>query len=549
MSGDTTTTVPIYAISDEVVVNRGGNTGRQATSAVAAQLASEGAVADAIAAAGAATAILSGRVTAAEGGQAALAGSLAGLSGQVAALAATITTNGIVAETHAALVTLAGTIDGQGAEVLDTDTGSSPLATATGYDGASTPNAGRYRWVEAWARWLWIGPTGLGGALRIDAIPDHAAQIADAQVAIGRGLVLMDTPGIALAVGDPETGASSPHLLLNRGDLGLHVDALRDIWDRFVDLGLPSSAPPRLVDVDGTWPHPSGDRVPAEADMGLIAGYGSSTMAGLATPLAAMAASFGVGYFNGGRGGEYWQQIFARLGSYPMTFDAFTLPSSGTVTVEASTGPGFAGVGPTLEGYLPVGELRYPVTLGWDTDTSARTITRIGAGSAVPIPAGTPFIPAVVAAHRTSILILNAGKNNLTSSSTPEQIAEGNWITARWAAPLFPRHVVIDQFPNRGYGPGVWQYDTIIGVNDLEASRYGKLHIPTLPWMLSGQAFDDLALTPTSADLEDLAEGRVPYSYYQDGQHLNATVRSGIVTHLVQPKLTTELRWYQEIAA
>ncbi|MCZ4259199.1 hypothetical protein O4H53_26995, partial [Sulfitobacter sp. G21635-S1] len=36
-------------------------------------------------------------------------------------------------------------------------------ATATGYDGASVPNAGVYRWVPAWSRWLWVSETALSG--------------------------------------------------------------------------------------------------------------------------------------------------------------------------------------------------------------------------------------------------------------------------------------------------------------------------------------------------------------------------------------------------
>lgn len=61
----------------------------------------------------------------------------------------------------ATLVTLTGSVDGEGAEVLDSDTGTHLAASATGYDGAAVNNAGKYSWRAAWGRWVRIGDTGL----------------------------------------------------------------------------------------------------------------------------------------------------------------------------------------------------------------------------------------------------------------------------------------------------------------------------------------------------------------------------------------------------
>lgn len=65
----------------------------------------------------------------------------------------------------AALLTIAGTRNTQGAEVIESDTGSHLDATATGYNGASVPNAGRYTWNSAWSRWVRIGNSGLASVL------------------------------------------------------------------------------------------------------------------------------------------------------------------------------------------------------------------------------------------------------------------------------------------------------------------------------------------------------------------------------------------------
>lgn len=61
------------------------------------------------------------------------------------------------------LFSLSGSVDREGAEVLDSDTGTHLDATATGYDGPVVPNGGGYSWIDAWSRWAWIGGTGLSG--------------------------------------------------------------------------------------------------------------------------------------------------------------------------------------------------------------------------------------------------------------------------------------------------------------------------------------------------------------------------------------------------
>ncbi|MGD9862843.1 MAG: hypothetical protein AB7S99_06495, partial [Pseudodonghicola sp.] len=74
-----------------------------------------------------------------------------------------ITSGGIGANAWSVLQTYAGAVDGAGAEVLDTDLGTHSQASATGYDGATVPNAGRYTWSATWGRWVRIGATGLSG--------------------------------------------------------------------------------------------------------------------------------------------------------------------------------------------------------------------------------------------------------------------------------------------------------------------------------------------------------------------------------------------------
>lgn len=60
---------------------------------------------------------------------------------------------------------MAGVRNGAGAEVIESDTGTHQDATANGYNGAVVPNAGRYIWSAAWARWTRVGASGLASVI------------------------------------------------------------------------------------------------------------------------------------------------------------------------------------------------------------------------------------------------------------------------------------------------------------------------------------------------------------------------------------------------
>lgn len=85
------------------------------------------------------------------------------ITASVDALAASQVSGLLVRSTWTELQSDVGSADGDGAEVLDDDTGTHLAASATGYDGASVPNAGRYAWNAAWTRWVRLGSTGLSG--------------------------------------------------------------------------------------------------------------------------------------------------------------------------------------------------------------------------------------------------------------------------------------------------------------------------------------------------------------------------------------------------
>lgn len=120
-------------MADSVLVNRNGNTRQIPVPSLAKQLAGSGAVADAVAAAAVAQ------------------------NGRIATLEQNQTLGKIVAASWSDLASLAGTVARQGAEVLDSDTGTHTDPVV----GGTVANAGTYQWSAAPAGWKRIGTTGL----------------------------------------------------------------------------------------------------------------------------------------------------------------------------------------------------------------------------------------------------------------------------------------------------------------------------------------------------------------------------------------------------
>lgn len=145
--------LPAVTLADELLVNREGGTGRQAISALAQQLALDGPLAAALA-----------QKLGPEG--------LAALQTEISTLAAGQTSNQLVKASWTELQATPGIIDAQGAEVLDSDTGTHTDPVA----GGTVANAGRYSWSVSPAGWQRIGATGLSGKANLADLEGAAEQ-------------------------------------------------------------------------------------------------------------------------------------------------------------------------------------------------------------------------------------------------------------------------------------------------------------------------------------------------------------------------------------
>jgi len=87
------------------------------------------------------------------------------LEDRVGAVESSITTSTFYAVSWAALSAKTGQFDGQGAIVIEDDTGTHQDATASGYNGPTVPNAGFYTWNSGISRWDWISQSASDNAL------------------------------------------------------------------------------------------------------------------------------------------------------------------------------------------------------------------------------------------------------------------------------------------------------------------------------------------------------------------------------------------------
>lgn len=293
------------------------------------------------------------------------------------------------------------------------------------------------------------------------------------------------------------------------------------------------------------------DVLPVLTDTGRVAGWGSSTMELIAPDFAGTFTGLDAAYYNGGKGGEQMQDHLARLGSHPalLTADGGSIPASGPVNVNA---PGAQGLGLTASILPFTGTLAgIPGTFGLNGDASRHVFTRTTAGAAVPIGAGTPFVPDVGNQYRDAINLLNIGKNNINDGANPATAADIVQRTHEafdWLSPLVRRSLVLNHFINTDLPAADPQYVKTSAVNAGLAARYGPLLLDVYSFVCKGIAmfgqtvWQASGIAPTQTDLNQQAAGTKPSSLSRDALHMNDAAEIAVAWLLRQKMLS--LGWY-----
>lgn len=281
----------------------------------------------------------------------------------------------------------------------------------------------------------------------------------------------------------------------------------------------------------------NGELLPLVTDMKRAVGFGSSSMEGLGSSMTSALAALGVQFQGEGKRGEVSQQTTARLGSAPalLTFPGNSIPASGSVTVTANI-PGYqlktyAG---TVAGVR--GELSYA--------SPAFTFTRTTAGAAVPVPAGTPFIPEVGPKYRDAVALLWVGKNDAGDVDDGREVG----IIARtdqafdWLAPQTKRALVLGHFMDTGTPANSIERKQLMAVNAAHKARYGSLFVDVHELLTSDAIWATTGITPTAQDRTEQALGNKPPSLSADAGHLNAAGYAAVLNLTIARMLA--LGWY-----
>lgn len=256
---------------------------------------------------------------------------------------------------------------------------------------------------------------------------------------------------------------------------------------------------------------------PLYADKTKWSGWGSSTMAGLASNLSTAATSLGATFYNGGRSGELAEHTLARFGSRRATLAAFTIPASGSVDVVVQNIPDSVSAFSDTVTVQGVAGVLARVPGG----VAPYTFTRSSSGSSVAVSAGTPAIPAT--SYRDGIIILNIGKNNFTPGGTSTQELVGWTIAAYEHATHLARQVlVVGHFHNTNTPASSDGRSRINAYNSAMRARFGTRFVDMAALVASDAIWAGTGLTPTPTDVAQQDLGNKPPSLSSDDGHLNA---------------------------
>lgn len=261
-----------------------------------------------------------------------------------------------------------------------------------------------------------------------------------------------------------------------------------------------------------------------------------------------LATNTGWSVVNMGVGGENVSTISARMGGRPalVTTETGYIPASGTVKIFLETDDKFdpRGLYPLLQQSGGMNPARIAGVEGTvavvnkdDAATRYYTFTRAAAGEQVRINYPTALVTAAMRDHRDGIHVMWWGTND---SSLPSG-SDVTHIIARQRALI--EHIK---------GVGVEKQWLVIGFSISSANwrapsvplwrnAFGRRFIDIGHYLSSPAAMEDAGLTPTQADLDNMALGNIPAPLKADSTHLNAT-GNNLVAKQVEKRIK-EMGW------
>ncbi|WP_151765509.1 SGNH/GDSL hydrolase family protein [Acinetobacter soli] len=248
---------------------------------------------------------------------------------------------------------------------------------------------------------------------------------------------------------------------------------------------------------------------------------------------------------NRGIGGQDTREIVQRQGGVPIPVAAFTMPASGSVSVTLTNGDCYYQKGGTYAATIN----DIAIIVAPTSTQNVWTVTRVNAGAATAIPAGSIIILEEQKTFRNHTLILQPGPNwNITTSVfTETQILQTIEYTAaaiNYLAPKIKKFLIIGEYVTANYSQDISNYlNTILKYNAL-LREFSPANFFDIHKYGSTQAIYDaqklgLISSITSQDLADMAAGYVPNSLTVDGTHPTAAFKTVLAKRIA---LTLKIR-------
>ena len=237
--------------------------------------------------------------------------------------------------------------------------------------------------------------------------------------------------------------------------------------------------------------------------------------------------------------GEWAQHSAARMGAIRGVVEPVTIPASGSVPLT------FVDFAPRTADYAmrpftaTIGGVRGLV----DTTNNDTKFTRDSPGDAVTLTEQTEVIPIDGPQTREHVTLLGVGKNNLTQRYHVDLVNEYVDTMVDYLTPKYPRFLILGHHHNTGLaGDDNFARPHVDQVNAYNRDTYGPLYFDTIEVYSDLDRWAEAGITPTQADLDDLALGNKPPSLAHDTSHFNADGYRILATAIREHM--ADLGWY-----
>lgn len=291
------------------------------------------------------------------------------------------------------------------------------------------------------------------------------------------------------------------------------------------------TTPPRWSD----WAVTGVPEVSSRVEMGLV---GDSLVASHNLVPSLTAALPGIYCYSRGWNGETTDGLTLRLGARDIywTVDGGSIPATGSVTVTTAQKIELTASDTFYTGLLagvPGRISKVGSTYSFIRDTD---------GTAVTVSAPTQLVPTWLQSSKMHMIGILAGRNDVSlnaqgvEGSIPAHVVANVRRIIEWMTPRKKLFFLMGTINKMSEPVGSAGYEAVVEINKRLGDLYPGQFVGIRDYLIN-QAIYDLGITPTSADLANIANDCPPSSVMVDDTHYTDQAATAIVNNLIVPWL------------